>query len=180
MAWWSNARRRGKSQEVTLPVSPQPVKPVWQTDAFDYENTPHIWVWRDEQVAFRTLRVFLAGNRPLTRLDDGFDEPRCMSYDEFREFRLALIQVTRPTARLDVLNSIGTWEAAIHRDYLALHQVILEGQEKQPEELNVLGDKALRKVLGILQRVQGWGELPPVEFVYSHPNFGGNRWRPSS
>lgn len=180
MAWWSNARRREEPQEVAPSVPPQPVKPVWQTDAFDFENTPYIWVWRQKQIAFRTLRVYLAGNRPLTRLDDGFDEPRCMSYDEYREFRLALIQVTRPETKLSELNNIGTWEAAIHKDYIALHQVRLEKPERHPQEQFVHGNEVLEKVLGILQRVQKWDERPPVEELYAHPSFGGNRWSPGS
>lgn len=173
MAWWSRARQ---NKQVSEP-KPKPARIVLP-GAFDYEKTPGVWFWRDEQIAFRTLRVYLSGNRPLTRLGDGYDEDQCMSYDEYRAFRLALVQITSPDVKLEDLYRVGTWGVAIHKDYVALHQVVRDpGKEL---ERNVHSDEVLQAVLGILRQTQEWTEWPLAIQLWSHPTFGGGRWSPSS
>lgn len=142
--------------------------------AFDYANTPYVWVCKSKEPAVRVLRVFLAGNKSLRRYES---DPSVIP--AYRAFRCGLVSFVDPDVNGSDPDSLGNPYVAVHANYFRVMQ------NKDSDVPSIHDDAVVASVLELLQEFAGYADMPPVRYVRSADYLSflesaGGRWRPGS
>lgn len=178
MPWWSFVRRSRKPKGP--PLRPLPERIAIRDGGFDYENTPYMFVYKEDGPAARVLRVLLSGNRPLRGYEADFIDPNRMAAHEYRAFRLQLLQIIDAGVKEGAISGLENPLVAIHRNYVRITQPF------ESTTQDIFSEDVVERVLAIVQSAAGFSEPPRVRhdvdkgtYDLLHKQAPG-RWRPGS